>query len=257
MSTVDLIDVGGYRLAIACMGVGSPTVILEGGLGMWASRWEPVQRAVAAFTRACRFDRAGLGRSDRSPRPRTSQQMVEELHLLLENARVDPPYVFVGFSLGGLNAQLYALRYPAEVAGLVLLDPLLADLPKRIAALLPRQLVEPWISRFAYNAEGMTPDNFIESCAQVAVAGRLPDLPLVVVSAGRPLAVPAGLAWLPADRLFRMWQDAHRALARQSSRGRHIIAEHSSHSTLLYQQSGLVVDAIREVVEAVSGQPVR
>jgi pimeloyl-ACP methyl ester carboxylesterase len=117
-----LVDIGGYRLHINCTGTGSPTVILDAGLGGTSLDWSKIQPAVARFTRVCSYDRAGYGWSDTGPGPRTSQQIVKELHLLLVHDQVSGPYVLVGHSVGGLNMRLYAYRYPAEVAGMVLLD---------------------------------------------------------------------------------------------------------------------------------------
>jgi pimeloyl-ACP methyl ester carboxylesterase len=117
-----LVDIGGYQLHINCTGTGSPTVILDAGLGGTSLDWSKVQPAVARFTRVCSYDRAGYGWSDTGPGPRTSQQIVKELHLLLVHAKISGPYLLVGHSLGGLNMRLYAYRYPGEVAGMVLLD---------------------------------------------------------------------------------------------------------------------------------------
>lgn len=117
-----LVDIGGYRLHIHCTGTGSPTVILDAGLAGTSLDWSKVQPAVARFTRVCSYDRAGYGWSDNGPGPRTSQQIVKELHLLLARAQIDGPYVLVGHSFGGLNMRLYAYHYPKEVVGMVLLD---------------------------------------------------------------------------------------------------------------------------------------
>jgi pimeloyl-ACP methyl ester carboxylesterase len=117
-----LVDIGGYRLHINCTGTGSPTVILDAGLGGTSLDWSKVQPEVARFTRVCSYDRAGYGWSQSGPGPRTSQQIVKELHLLLTHAQINGPYVLVGHSAGGLNMRLYAYRYPGDVAGMVLLD---------------------------------------------------------------------------------------------------------------------------------------
>jgi pimeloyl-ACP methyl ester carboxylesterase len=115
-----MVDVGGYRLHLYCTGQGSPTVVLESGLGGPALQWALVQQKLEKTTRVCSYDRAGLGWSDVGPVPRTSQQMMNELHTLLHNAGVQEPYVLVGHSLGGFNVRLFAHEYPSETAGLVL-----------------------------------------------------------------------------------------------------------------------------------------
>jgi pimeloyl-ACP methyl ester carboxylesterase len=117
-----LVDIGGYKLHINCTGTGSPTVILDAGLGGTSLDWSKVQPAVTRFTRVCSYDRAGYGWSQSGPGPRSSQQIVKELHLLLAHAHINGPYVLVGHSAGGLNMRLYAYRYPTEVVGMVLLD---------------------------------------------------------------------------------------------------------------------------------------
>ncbi|MEO8393631.1 MAG: alpha/beta hydrolase [Chloroflexota bacterium] len=113
---------GGYRLHIDCRGNGSPTVVMEAGLGDPSLVWTLVQSQVSTTTRVCVYDRAGLGWSDTSPKPRTAEVMVEELHTLLKNANVAGPYVMVGHSTGGMLVRLYAHSYPAEVVGMVLVD---------------------------------------------------------------------------------------------------------------------------------------
>ncbi len=117
-----LIDIGGRRLNLNCTGQGKPTVILESGLGVPAIGWKDVQSEVEKFARVCSYDRADTGWSDRGPLPRTSLQMVKELHGLLSSAGVPPPYVMVGHSLGGFNVRVYNAQYPDEVAGVVLVD---------------------------------------------------------------------------------------------------------------------------------------
>jgi len=131
-----LIDVGGWRLHLHCVGQGKseqPTVILEAGLGDFSVEWSLVQPRVARFARVCAYDRAGDGWSDLGPHPRTLHQIVYELHTLLENANVEPSYVLVGHSYGGWLAQHYTAMYPTDVAGLVLVEPGESD-PLRLTA---------------------------------------------------------------------------------------------------------------------------
>ncbi|MEA5568503.1 alpha/beta hydrolase [Anabaena sp. UHCC 0399] len=128
-----LVDVGGYKLHINCVGEGSPTVVMEYGLGGLSLVWSLVESEVAKFARVCTYDRAGYGWSESSSKPRTSQEMVEELHTLLTNAGIKSPYILVGHSLGGLNVRLFASQYPDEVVGIVLVDAVPANVYARLA----------------------------------------------------------------------------------------------------------------------------
>src|SRR5215211_3955761 len=118
----EIVDVGGYSLHINCVGQGSPTVLLDSGLGEFSAQWVRVQREVSGTTRVCAYDRAGMGWSEMGPEPRDAEQITSELHTLLKDAGIKGPYVLVGHSLGGLSMQTYAHRYPEEVAGVVLVD---------------------------------------------------------------------------------------------------------------------------------------
>jgi pimeloyl-ACP methyl ester carboxylesterase len=84
--------------------------------------WGWIQPQLAASTRVCAYDRAGFGWSENGPQPRDAQQIVNELHLLLQNAGVQPPYLLAGHSLGGELMRLYAGEHPDQVMGLVLID---------------------------------------------------------------------------------------------------------------------------------------
>lgn len=120
------IDIGSLRLHIRESGEGGPTVILEAGIGASSLNWIVIQSALSQFTRVCSYDRAGLGWSDPSASPRTIVNAVEELHALITTAQIPTPLVLVGHSFGGLLARCYAARYPNQIAGLALLDPLAA-----------------------------------------------------------------------------------------------------------------------------------
>jgi pimeloyl-ACP methyl ester carboxylesterase len=117
-----LVDVGGYRLHINCTGTGSPTVIIEAGLGDWSTGWDFVQQEVSKTTRVCTYDRAGWGWSEAGPLPRDAAQFAKELHTLLQNANIPGPYVMVGHSLGGFGVRIFVHDYASEVAGVVLID---------------------------------------------------------------------------------------------------------------------------------------
>ena len=121
-------DVGGRSLNLYCSGTGSPTVIFESNGGIPGYRWVRVQRDVAKLTRACWYDRAGLGWSDPGPFPNHSDSIAHDLHDLLAAAKIGPPYILVGHALGGFHVRVFRSYYPAEVAGLVLVDPMNEDM---------------------------------------------------------------------------------------------------------------------------------
>lgn len=119
-----LVDVGGGRkMHLYCRGKGAITVVFDSGLSDWSSIWALVQPETANRTRACTYDRAGMGYSDLSNRPSTPINIVDDLRKLLAAAGIQSPVVLVGHSLGGFNMKLFAATYPAEVAGAVLVDP--------------------------------------------------------------------------------------------------------------------------------------
>jgi pimeloyl-ACP methyl ester carboxylesterase len=120
-----LIDIGGHRLHLLESGPqnNGPTVLLEAGLMSTILSWSNLQRELSKSHHVVSIDRAGLGWSDLGPMPRTSDRIVNELHLLLQRAGVPPPYILVGHSFGGLTMPLFASRFPNEVAGMVLVDP--------------------------------------------------------------------------------------------------------------------------------------
>lgn len=129
-----LVNVGGHRLHIWCIGSGKPTVLLESGLGGNAFGWVAVKLKVAQLTQVCTYDRAGLGYSDEGPSPRSAGRIADELAQLLDSARIEQPVIVAGASLGGLNARVLATKYPSKVAGLILVDASHEDQQQRLVA---------------------------------------------------------------------------------------------------------------------------
>ena len=114
--------VNGHRMRIDCTGSGSPTIVLDAGLGNDGLIWGGVQPVLAKTTRVCSYDRAGFGWSDALPPPRDANHIADELHGLLTAARIDGPIVLMGHSISGIYIREYATRYPSEIAGLIFAD---------------------------------------------------------------------------------------------------------------------------------------
>ena len=117
-----LVDLGGHRLHVFCSGHGTPTVVVENGLGDFSFDWTLVQSQVSRFTRICTYDRAGYAWSDPGPKPRTFAQINLELRDALEKLGERGPYLLVGHSYGGPVMRNFAAQYPRDTAGVVLVD---------------------------------------------------------------------------------------------------------------------------------------
>ncbi len=277
-------DVGGYRMHIDCTGEGSPTVILESGLGDTYASWRKVQPQIAKFAHVCSYDRAGLGYSDSSPLPRTSKVIAGELHTLLQAAGVAPPYVLVGHSMGGFDVRLYASLYRSEVAGMVLVDSSHPDQENRFSPEvktmegswrreaefleysmpfgIPRALglcdEDPVLRAAECNYHTAVESvaelkSFPESAAQAGATPALGDLPLVVLShdPDKPSAD------LPADvarPLNDSWEKMQKELSQLSTRGTQADVKNSSHYIQL-DRPDVVIDAVRGVVDQVRAMP--
>jgi len=126
--TGQLVSVDGFRLNLYCMGSGSPAVVFDSGWEDWAPSWSLVQPQISTWTRACSYDRAGVGFSNPGPMPRTSVRIAQELHSALHHAGVTGPYILVGHAFGGDNVRTFADLFMSEVAGLVLVDADATDL---------------------------------------------------------------------------------------------------------------------------------
>ena len=115
------------RLHLVDSGEGYPAVILEAGIAASCLNWTSLRAELAQFTRVCTYDRASLGWSEAAGSARTISEVVSDLHALLAAAQIPPPFLLAGHSFGGLVVRYYAVRYPDQVAGLVLVDPLPAN----------------------------------------------------------------------------------------------------------------------------------
>jgi pimeloyl-ACP methyl ester carboxylesterase len=115
---------GGCRLYAFEEGEGEATVLFESGIGATHLNWRGIQDSIATLAHTVSYDRAGLGWSSPCPTPRAPANIATELHQMLEAAGVEPPYVLVGHSFGGLVMRRFALLYPEQVSGVVLVDPM-------------------------------------------------------------------------------------------------------------------------------------
>jgi pimeloyl-ACP methyl ester carboxylesterase len=264
------VDVGGYKLFYECRGLGSPTVILEAGGDADSSAWSRVVAGVEGTARVCVYDRAGLGRSDGAPAPRTYADMTEDLETLLEKARIEGPYVLVGWSMGGNLVRLYASRHPQDVVGMVLVDSAHPDMAARLLAALPPQtpdeteaiaFLRQWFTWMNDSGEAYLEDpeglDTRTSTQQMQAVGTLSDLPLVVITqnpaeVGMGYAAFAAMDPFPQEtdaRLRQIWQDLQRDLAGLSSSSSQVFAR-GGHMIPI-DEPQLVVEAILQIIDEV------
>ena len=258
------VRIDGRTMHIVCAGHGEPTVILDAGLGDSSLVWTRVMPGLATMTRVCRYDRAGYGDSELGPPPRTSATIVDELETLLARAGIEPPWLPVGHSFGGWNMQLFAARNPDDVAALVLVDSsqvdeieryerelgmviaprdnavftltpqIPSDLPPAAAERARAQITNPAAMRTVYREWR----GFRASEREVAAA-TLPDLPLVVLSRGAPIADPDSRR----GRSEALWRRLQREFVARHPQAVHIVAGESGHYIQL-EQPALVVHGV-------------
>jgi len=271
LNTTELVQVDstGRQIALVRAGSGTPTVVLETGLGAESEEWETVFQEVKQFTSVCRYDRANRGHSDLAPKPRSAQDFVADLGSLLVAAAIPRPFVLVGHSLGGLIVRLYTHQYPRHVAGLVLVDPMHEDQFERIGPLIPApfprepealtQLRSFWTTDWRDPAKNQEGVDFPASQAQAHRIASLGDIPMIVLTSGVFLReAPPELDELARSRhmashLHGLWQEMHRELMRQSSNAKQILVETSGHF-IQREQPEVIVAAIRQMLGIIRRQ---
>lgn len=237
----------GHDLEYVAAGSGRPVIVFVNGAGGPVEGWHTVYPAVARLGTAFAYNRLGVGGSDRPHTPQTGEAIVATLRALLAAVGLPPPYVLVGHSLGGLYTNLFARRFPHEVAGVVLLDAaapgdevlqhehqsLLQRMSKRVLGVTDTILGKDAYGEVAFVSE---------TVRQVAAAGPFPDVPLIVVSGGkRPPS------WLMTAEAFRVRATNQQALSAMSPRSKQVIAARSGHFPQ-FAEPDLVIQAIREIV---------
>ena len=263
-----LVDVGGHGLFIRTWGEGSPAVVIEPGIGDAGLVWQGVIDALSGETQVALYDRAGYGRSDAGPLPRSADRVVAELTRLLPAAPVEHPYVIVGHSLGAMHALLYASEHPNLVAGVVLLDPPpigfikgerfpeLGEMAEQMTAASRREAEAARTAgneREAARLEAVASEHeqmFETGWSWMASVRTLGDTPLVVVASG----VPNPEFGASASEFQRYWRSESEALSALSTRGRFVFVEDSTHN-LPGEATDEVVDAILWCIAASKDLP--
>ncbi|HEX4824027.1 MAG TPA: alpha/beta fold hydrolase [Candidatus Polarisedimenticolaceae bacterium] len=254
----ELVDVGGYRLDTLRAGAGAPAIVLVGGLGNELETWSQITPAAAELSTVVAYSRAGIGRSEPGPHDFTLHAAVAELHALLARLQVKPPYVLVGASFGGLIVRLYTSEYPAEVAGLVLIDAtheqqvqrwgkLDGTYPAAFRSFFEEKLKTLKGAEAAETRETMR----IQAAGAVEGMKPLPDIPIAVLTSMKVDPNPQTVNQTAAGH--EAWRAMHDEWFRQSRNGEHIETTRSGHH-IQDDEPQLVLGAIRFVVDRVRTQ---
>ena len=281
-----MVDVGGHQLHIHCLGEGDVTIIVDTGAADWSLSWQHLHANLAQQTRTCIYDRAGLGWSEAGPMPRTSETLVAELHTLLTNAEIEPPYILLGHSLGGYNARVFQDRYPEEVAGIILVDAAHPDqwerLPSETMDLVDQQvgLLETMVplSKFGIvrfllptneqlskerqiiNKAHFARDHHLATAAsefgngvisaqQAAATAELDDLPLVVITAGRSFDAFRPLVdEFPFEEADQTWLELQAELASLSTNSVHLVSETADHN-INFTDPAMILTGVAEMMQ--------
>lgn len=248
----------GGALEYVLSGDGAPALVLLSGAGVTLEGWGRLYPGIESVGRTLAWNRCGAGASTPARRPQPASAVVASLGELLAALAVPPPYLLVGHSLGGLHAQLFARRHPAQVAGVVLLDAthpgdheVFEGHESRLARALAQLLSVP---QRLLRANLRSEIEWIgQSVREVESAGPFPPVPLAVVSGGREPPT-----WLVPAEALRRRKARQRELAQLSPLGRQVVARRSGHFPQLTQPE-LVLQVLREVAqqarEASAGQP--
>lgn len=240
----------GRRLYLDCRGAGSPTVVLEAGSGMDARSWGTVFPALAGTTRTCAYSRANRWGSD--PREtHTVGEAVADLRAALAAAGEAPPFLLVGHSLGDVYVRVFAGAHPAEVAGLVLVDPFGPDQFRRLIAQAPAPTAERWQANLDANirtVEAVDGLDWPPSEAELT-AVELADLPVETVVVPQPFATDPHIPDADRERLGAAW---YAEMATVSRRATVTLAPGSGH-LIQWDRPALVIDAVERVRAAAEG----
>lgn len=218
---------------------GNPTVVMDAGYGDYSKAWDSVIEDLSLLSNVLIYDRAGLGKSETSPNPRTSGEMVKELKELLIEAKIKPPYLLVGHSFGGVNLRMFATEYQDEVCGLVLVDSTPEDYRERFLPTMSEDFQQAYNKQFIYEGNY---DEFMESLKQLRDTRLKLNVPLLVLSAGKKAHY--------SKESQELWEDMQREILEISSEGELVIAENSAHY-IQNDEPEVVVAAVKKLIDRV------
>ncbi len=225
ISRPTLIPVGLYRLEARIRGKGRPAVIFESDLEGGFSPYEALQDRIADQTETLTYERAGLGRSGSGPLPPTAEQTARELRVLLGVAGIRPPVILVCYAAGCLYARVFAHDFPAETAGIVLVDPLTGGFYDRMAKQAEWRDAEAKMPAGARRELAVFP----ETLAEVGKASPLPQAPCVVITALKPTG-----KWPFASRQdMDEWLKDNQGLVAKLPQVTHIVLPQATHDSIL------------------------
>jgi pimeloyl-ACP methyl ester carboxylesterase len=256
------IDIGGRQLYFECAGQGMPTILLESGLGDGSDSWNPVWEKLTAMTSVCRYDRAGIGQSDPTQRPRSSREVVADLHSLLDKLGLAMPLVIVAHSFGCLHARLFAHQYPEKVAALIFLDSTFPDLGEKVLPFLPPPTAQDSEALQSFRAtqedpkiteeiEGLVANDCF---AQVQAYRSLGDIPLVHLNSGSLVFDPGASWWPPelpaalAEPFTQSFTESKLALINLSSKGKEVFVQGSGHY-IHHDKPEMFVATVQQVID--------
>jgi pimeloyl-ACP methyl ester carboxylesterase len=245
-------NIHGQALEYVIAGKGSPTLVLINGAGGPIEGWLRVLEPLSAQGTVFAYNRPGTGGSGKPVVAQTGEVIVESLRALLLQAHLSPPYLLVGHSLGGLAVNLFARTFPAEVSGVVLLDataPEDVDVMARHRSGFQRFAQRTLDALFGKDELGET-EHVARTVDLIQRAGPFPDVPLAVVTGGRP-----AMAWATPAQALAARAEHQRRLAALSPQGKQIIASRSGHFPQLTEPE-VVVEAVR-FVSGMDEQPGR
>ncbi len=238
------VDANGPKVRMQIMGSGSPTIVFENGGGGFLELWGSVPARVSRFTKVVAYDRAGDGLSDDGIGPRHGRNIAAELHAALQNANAPPPYILVGHSLGGSYARIFADMYPAEVAGMVLVDP-------------TQEEMIAWNDENGFSRASDWSDMWFVTLGQARESKVPPNIPVFLIHVMRPW--PHGpfnskdLEEIEAREAPRvpLRLKFHKEWVEQIPGGQLVITENSSHGGINFEEPELVINTIRQVIEKI------